>query len=113
MKFKATKKEMREQTQIISVGYCDLAYLLEYEQPRAYSAGVYGWDCDYYRVNGVLICTGYRPIKGKNTKTLDYDTINAYNEKARAIVTNYKLTFEEQKEEVTKLLNGFIEEATN
>ena len=112
-KFKATKKEMREQNQIISVGYCDLAYLLRYEEPRAYSAGVYGWDCDYYRVNDVIICTGYRPIKSKNTKTLDYDTINAFNEKAREIVNNHQLTFEEAKYTVTMLLEEFIKRATN
>jgi len=85
MKVKVTKKAVRENYhKIVTIGYCDADALLSYENAFGYSAGVYGWCCDYYNIDGVCVCTGYSPIKEKNTKR-DYKTIDAYNQKARKI----------------------------
>lgn len=97
-KIKATKSEMRKNYRILSVGYCDLQHLLAFSRPVAYSAGVYGWACDYYDIEGVIISTGYSPIASKNT-VCDYETIRFYDKCAEQVNT---------KEEVEKLLSEFI-----
>jgi len=99
MKLKATKKEMRNgYHRIISIPYCDAQYLLYYESPIAYSCGVYGWSCDYYDINGVLISTGYSPIDSKNTN-ISRNTIREFDLKAQKASN-----IEEKK----KLLDKFI-----
>lgn len=107
MKFKTTKKAMRDSNQtIISIGYCDAQYLLRHENPVAYSAGVNGWACDYYLIDNVCISTGYNPIG----KFVDYDTIKSYESKAAETVHNNNISYEDQKNQVTALLNQFINE---
>lgn len=109
MKFKATKKEMKEgYNTIISIGYCNAQSLLRDKSPIAYSSGIYGWACDYYDVDGVLISTGYSPIGTR----ADYNIIRKYNNKAEKINYNYNLNYEQQKNQVNKLLNEFIKEVT-
>lgn len=83
MKLKTTKKEIKEGFyRIISIGYCDAQYLLSEEKPFAYSAGVYGWACDYYDIDGICISTGYSPLSEKNMK-YDYKLVKEYEEKAK------------------------------
>ena len=98
-KIKVTKREMKQNYKILSVGYCDMQYLLAYETPISYSAGVYGWSCDYYYIQGVVISTGYSPISSKNMKD-DYKLIKEYEAKAKSCDT---------REETQKLLNELIE----
>lgn len=87
-KIKATKKDMRTNYYIISVGYCKLQNLLRREEPIAYSVGQYGWDCDYYEIDGVIISTGYRPIPSKHTST-NYDMNLDFDAKAEMILNNH------------------------
>lgn len=63
-KIRITKKVARACAPcLLSVGYCNIQRLLLHLSPYAYSAGVYGWACDYYHVgHDVVISTGYRPI---------------------------------------------------
>ena len=112
MKFKATIKSLRnDYHRIISIGYCDAQYLLNYESPIAYSAGVYGWACDYYDIDDVLISTGYSPLAEKNTKR-DYSIVRRYDSKAEKIIHDYDsgLTGEEKRTKVRGLLAAFVEE---
>ena len=98
MKFKTTKKEIKDNYyRIIKAGYCELQNLLQYKNPIAYSSGVYGWACDYYEINGVLISTGYRPVGNQNVEC-DYKLIREYDNKA----------MNKTKEERETLLNEFI-----
>lgn len=80
-KIKATKKEMRENYRILGVGYCEMQHLLEFQQPFAYSSGVAGWLCDYYRVGGVIISTGYSPL-GSKGMVENYELIRDYEKRA-------------------------------
>ena len=96
-KFKATKKQFAYDT-VLKVGYCQLQMLLRFEEPIAYSSGVYGWSCDYYQIGSVYICTGYNPIG----KEINHSIIKKYETAADAIET---------KEAMTILLNQFIQEA--
>ena len=83
MKYKTTAKELKQgYYKIISVGYCDLQSLLCYKSPIAYSKGLYGWNFDVYDFNGVAICTGYRSMPSKNSKT-DYKLMREFEEKSQ------------------------------
>ena len=88
-KIQAKKSDMRQNYRILSVGYCDMQYLLKFQNPVAYSAGVNGWDCDYYEIDDVVICTGYNPIKSKNIID-DYNLIREYEQKASQDITTAK-----------------------
>jgi hypothetical protein len=112
MKFKATKKQMRDNyARIISIGYCGAQSLLRYEREMAYSSGSNGWACDYYEIDGVLISTGYAPLADKNARH-DYDLLESYESRARAIVSNYSKSYEEQKAAVQALLREFVRAVT-
>lgn len=74
---KAIRDDMRAGTPTVALGYCELQCLLGCADPEAYTAGVYGWNFDVYRLGGLTICTGYRGMIGA-----DIDTATA--EKAAA-----------------------------
>ncbi len=101
-KIKATKAEMRKNYRILSVPYCDMQYLLNYKCPVAYSCGQDGWACDYYDIDGVIISTGYNPIKSKNVN-YEYKTLLKYERKAQEAKSS---------EDVNALLKKFIAEIT-
>lgn len=109
-KYKVTRKAMKESYErIAKVGYCNLQYLLRFQEPFAYSTRAEGWACDYYDINGILISTGYSPIERKRTKCC-YDICRKYDDKARNILYDTSLSYEEQKERIDSLLNEFIAE---
>lgn len=104
MKFKTTRKAIQDgYHRILSVGYCELQHLLKYQSPVAYSAGVYGWNADYYIVEGVLIATGYRSLPNSRNTKCDYNTARKYDNMAQGNKT---------KEEIDQLLKAFIAEVT-
>lgn len=71
MKYKTTRKAVvNGSTNIVSVGYCDLATLLRNHSPNAYTCGVYGWNFDVYEVYGLTICTGYRGMPGRTANNV-------------------------------------------
>ena len=109
MKLKTTKKQIKDNSrQILSVGYCALQSLLRYESPFAFSAGVYGWACDYYNINGVVISTGYQPIGTPP----NYSMMAEYETKAQQINSDYSIKYDDQKAQTTTLLNEFVTKAT-
>lgn len=108
MKFKATSKEMRENYHnVIKLGYCEAQTLLSDYEPIAYSTGIYGWNCDYYLVDNVLIVTGYRGMFGCS---IPYKVVDKYEKKAQNIKHNYDLPYETRKKRINKLLHKFIAE---
>lgn len=110
MKVKVTKKEILESyCQVISVGYCDLWYLLKGKDPNFYTCGVYGWNADIYDLgNGIALVTGYRPFG--NIKASFNRLTTKYNEKAREIWHNGDIPYDKQKKKVEKLLDKFVRE---
>lgn len=101
MKYKTTIKEVKNGYHtIIDVGYCNLQSLLEYDEPVAYNAGIYGWNFDVYDIDGVAICTGYRNMPSKNSNT-SYDLIHHYE----------TLSKNKSCEEKAALLKEFINKA--
>jgi hypothetical protein len=108
-KIKTTKREMRDNYFIIGVGYCKAQWLLNYENPIAYSVGAYGWACDYYEVDGVVISTGYSPLNSKNALA-SYEMIKSYDDKASLILENGG-NHEQKKNALKMLLIEFVREA--
>lgn len=109
MKFQTTNKQIKDNySTILKIGYCELQALLSYESPIAYNSGAYGWNCDFYKVNNVIICEGYRPI-GQN---VNFDLIRETELKAEKIKYNNLLTYEEKRSKMNELLNNFIKQAT-
>lgn len=108
MKIKTTAKAVRNSSaNLVSVGYCDLAALLRYHSPIAYTAGIYGWNFDVYEVYGVTICTGYRNMPGRTA-----NKIHEYNAKAEQILKEFPpFKSDETEERIEALLKEFCEQA--
>ena len=104
MKIKMTNKQVKERFPYIKMaGYCDLHFLLNNEEPIAYTCGVYGWNYDVYLVNGVAIATGYRNMPGERL-----EKISEYNEKARNILSwENKQDYDKKRKSIDKLLKEF------
>lgn len=108
MAAKTTKKAVVGMyDKVVKVGYCELQHLLRYCNADNYTCGVYGWNADIYCFGDIAIVTGYNPFG--NIK-LDHDKIKEYDNKAHNIICDYSLTYEQQKEQVTELLNNFLME---
>jgi hypothetical protein len=101
-KFKVSKKHFKGD-KVLSVGYCQMSWLLNYQEPIAYSTGIYGWACDYYDIDGVVISTGYQPIG----VSVDYNLIKSYENKAR-LITHSVFNHEQRKNAINMLLKEFI-----
>ena len=116
MKLQTTKSNIRKNCgTILTAGYCELQYLLNCCSPFAYSAGVYGWSCDYFvpssKYNGVCLATGYNTDR-LGGKRVSYELVKEYEQKAREIVCNYE-TQMNKREALNNLIDEFIEKALN
>jgi hypothetical protein len=103
MAYKTTRKAIVDGAENVkSAGYCDLQCLLYNHSSTAYTAGVYGWNFDVYNVYGVTICTGYRGMPGPRLTG-----ITEYESKAKAVLDNRGMTYDEKRNAVEKLLKEF------
>ena len=85
MKTKTTNKEIRANFyKVLSIGYCDAQFLLNFKNPFAYTCGIYGWNADFYEIGNFCISTGYRPIGEK----VDYNLLNELEKQAQNIILN-------------------------
>ena len=112
MKFRVTQKEIKANfDKIISVPYCGLQNLLNWESPVAYTARREGWAADIYDMGGgVAMVTGCVPFGNIRPA---YELRQRYETQAAAIRYNYCLSWTEQREQLKQLANEFIKEATN
>lgn len=100
MKLKTTRKQIQNNSyRIANISYCAAQNLLKYRAPFAYSAGVYGWNCDYYEVDGVVIATGYRSFPTSKRTNCDYKTVRDFDDRAAKAKT---------AEEINAILAEFI-----
>lgn len=70
---KAIRDDMRAGMPTVTLGYCEMQSLLSCANPVEYTAGLYGWNFDVYRLGGLTICTGYRGMVGKHISTATAD----------------------------------------
>lgn len=111
MKFRVTQKEIKANfSKIISVPYCSVQNLLNFESPFAYTARREGWAADIYDMGGgVAIVTGYAPFGNIRPS---HELLERYEKQAEFIRYNYPLSWTEQREQLRQLANEFIKEAT-
>lgn len=104
MKLKTTAIEIKQNShRIATIGYCEAQHLLKYKSPFAYTCGVYGWNADYYMVDGVTIATGYRGMPSSKNTNCDYKTVRKYDDMASKAET---------AKEIDGILEQFIAEIT-
>lgn len=109
MKNLVTRKKMKESySNIIKIPYCNAQFLLRNINPFAYSTMSEGWACDYYIINCSVISTGYAPIGNK----VDFDLLQKYENQAQKIWCDYSIGYEEQRRNVSDLLDEFISRVT-
>ena len=112
MKYITTRKAVVNHygNNILCVPYADLQTLLKFENAAAYTSGTYGWNADIYDVDGVAICTGYRPFG----RSVPREIVSKYERIARDTVSRFKFPFnwEDLRDELHTLVLEFIREAT-
>lgn len=103
MKYKTTRKAIvNGGGNIRYCGYCDMWHLLRNHDAAAYTAGVYGWNFDVYKVYGLIICTGYRGMPGKRL-----EGVAEYEAKAEKIFSAVGMAWEERNIALEALLKEF------
>ena len=123
MKARVSKKEVRNtNSRIISIGYCDIHFLLRHHDCYMYSAGIYGWSCDYYIINSdntgmftpyTVISTGYQPLSNRETAP-DTELLRLYEKYASLILDSATEVSTEVKQAwLNKLLSAFVHHAVN
>lgn len=109
MAIKTTRKALVENfPKALYFGYCEIQYLLYFQEPTFYTCGIYGWNCDGYIVGDTLITTGYRGMVGD---TIPHDIVKEYEQKASRIVNNYSMDYGTRKEQVSALLCELVKGA--
>ena len=114
MKLQTTKSNIRNNfATVLTVGYCEIEYLLNYCSPFAYSAGINGWMCNYYqpstRFGGVCLATGYNTDR-LGGKRVNYELVKEYEQKAHELVCDYNTQIN-KREALNTLIDEFIEKA--
>ena len=100
---------MSQNRYVICVGYCELQYLLRFEDSQFYTAGVYGWNADVFQINSsTVIVTGYRTFGNVRPH---YELVREYEKKASVILENGNLSYFEKESENEKLISEFCEKA--
>ena len=107
MKYQTTNKAINKgYLKVCRLGYCTVQNLLTFQNPIAYTAGVYGWNSDIYDFGTVAISTGYRPT-GEN---VNYEIVEKYEKEAEKINMDYSKKYDERKTAINHLLAAFIAE---
>lgn len=106
MKVKVTQKIVKAGHQhVLSVGYCDLQFLLRTREANYYTTRTEGWAADIYSVGTVAIVTGYKTFGDIDPS---YELCRLYDGKAQDVWSNHSLKYEEKKEIIEQLLHEFI-----
>lgn len=92
---------------VVKIGYCSLQYLLYFQDRIGYTGGTYGWNADVYDFGSIAIVTGYRPFGNID---VPYDKVQEYENYATQYMESYKMTYEEKRDAINKLLEKFIKE---
>ena len=98
---------------VFRAGYCDLQYIMKYNEPQYYNSGVYGWNCDIYCdfSRDIAITTGYRNMAGKR---IPDEILNKYTEIAKEILENtFSIPYTELKVKLDENVENFYNELYN
>ena len=95
---------------VYRAGYCDLQYIMRYEDPMYYNSGVYGWNCDIYCdfKTDTAITTGYRNMAGER---IPDELIEKYTATAKEILKDgWNKSYDEIKTELDENRRNFFDE---
>ena len=107
MEFITTKRAVINHFDITAeVPFGHFQNLLNYQRPEARTEGIYGVNAYIYDFDDIAIVTGNRPY---GNYKMNWNLINGYEDKAKAINNNRTLEYEERKNQVYALLNEVIE----
>lgn len=110
-KIKTTIKYVKQVWgKVYRCGYCDLQYIMKYEDPMYYNSGVYGWNCDVYCdfKTDTAITTGYRNMAGERIPS---ELIEKYSEIAKKICDqHWGKDYEEKLAELEQNRRNFFDE---
>lgn len=108
MKCKVTRKEVKNNyPKIVGISYCQAQNLLSFYEPFAYNLGTFGWNCNYYDINGACVCTGYKP---HGNVDFDNKELNELENKARNI--DYRLSYENRRKIIIEMFESWVEKVT-
>ena len=102
---KITRNEINK-TNMVALSYCQAQTALNcfaYNDKVVYNAGIYGWNYDLYKINGVDIVTGYRPPYCEYSKKDIKNKLIAFENKLR------ELSYSEEHENEEILKKEFFE----
>ena len=109
MAFELKRKDVvKESGYKLCTGYCNMQNLLCYQDRIGYTCGVYGWNCDVYKIGDVVLTTGYRGMVGSS---IDYDLLRDYELKAEKVRYDFSLSYEDQRDKVNALLYELLDKA--
>ena len=123
MKARISQKEVRNtNSRILRIGFCDMQFLLQYHDCNMYSAGIYGWSCDYYIINSAntgvftpytIISTGYRPLDNRETKP-DIELLMLFEKYASLVLDSATEASTAVKQSwLNRLLSAFVHHAVS
>jgi len=93
-------KDVREKCPFL-LSYCDFYYISQFFSRLGYNAGVYGRNCDVYRIGWYYFTIGDRPIGKRPNNRKDREKLNKKCEKYfhthnREQIRKYKSRLEKQ-----------------
>lgn len=96
----------RNDQKAYAVPYANLQFLLRFQEPTAYHAGIYGWNFDEYDFGNISIFTGYRLLPGTKIPS---KILNEYEHKAEKLL-HERTSYESAKQAIDALLAEFLQE---
>lgn len=103
---KVTRSEINKGN-MVALGYCQIQHTLNFFGEKfkvGYNAGIYGWNYDLYRVNGVDIVTGYNvPYYQYSNKDIKEKLIALENKVSKCSLEEYRKNKEKWKKEFLRI----------
>lgn len=106
MNKKVTRNEINKNN-MVALSYCQCQHTLNFfgkDFKVGYNAGVYGWNYDLYRVNGVDIVTGYNvPYRQYNNQEIKKKLILLENKLVKCTFDEYRKNREKWEKEFLEI----------
>lgn len=109
MKLKITNKKVKENyARIYNLNTCKSDRILSLFNAFGYTCGIYGWNADFYDIDGVCVCVGYRSLIGQMPTEEQKKKINKLAEKVDALRNDFTTDWKLKDKKYNKIKNDFI-----
>lgn len=106
MKTATSMKIWKKYNNVFKTGYCNSFNICRHIEPNYYNSGVYGWNCDIYVSGDIMICTGYRNMRGT---TIPSHILKKYDDIAKDIINN-RYNYNKECQLLEDNYNNFLQE---